>query len=276
MPDPLTRRDLLATASIGLSAALAFPARVLGAPTNTDDSNLSPAALAAFPAQDPSLVRAIVGASHGNVDRVKELLHAQPRLANAAWDWGFGDWETALGAASHTGNRQIAAMLIESGARPDLFTHAMLGHLEIVRATIAASPGIERTRGPHGITLLNHAKAGGPGAASVVEFLATMPGADESPVDLPLADDLKQIYSGTYRFGKGTLDLLEVGEPKAGSPYSIRRSGGDPRRLFHLGEHAFHPAGAHDTRLLFLVQDGRADRLTITSPAMLCNAERIR
>jgi hypothetical protein len=35
------------------------------------------------------------------------------QLARAAWDWGFGDWETALGAASHMGSRPI---------RPDQFT----------------------------------------------------------------------------------------------------------------------------------------------------------
>jgi hypothetical protein len=52
----------------------------------------------------------MVGASHGNLARVNELVLAHPALANAAWDWGFGDWETAIGAASHVGNKQIAAV----------------------------------------------------------------------------------------------------------------------------------------------------------------------
>jgi hypothetical protein len=53
------------------------------------------------PRLDPELVREFVGKAHGDLGRVRELLQAQPRLVNAAWDWGGGDWETALGAAAH-------------------------------------------------------------------------------------------------------------------------------------------------------------------------------
>ena len=45
-----------------------------------------------------------VTVSHGNSARANELLTLHPTLANAAWDWGFCDWETALGAASRMGN----------------------------------------------------------------------------------------------------------------------------------------------------------------------------
>src|SRR3954465_14691064 len=88
---------------------------------------------ASFPAHDPNLVRDMVGVSHGNVDRVRELLAGKPALANAAWDWGYGDWESALGAASHVGNREIAGMLLAAGARPSIFSAAMLGHVEVVK-----------------------------------------------------------------------------------------------------------------------------------------------
>jgi hypothetical protein len=47
------------------------------------------------------------------------------QCVRAAWDWGFGDWEDALGACSHTGNREIAGYLIER-ARPTIFSAAML------------------------------------------------------------------------------------------------------------------------------------------------------
>jgi len=60
----------------------------------------------------------------------------------AVWDWGFGDWESALGAASHVGNREIAEYLIAHGARPSLFSATMLGHLDVVKAFIAAQPGV--------------------------------------------------------------------------------------------------------------------------------------
>src|SRR5262245_47027 len=83
-----------------------------------------------FPSHDSALVRDFVGASHGNVARVKELLQGRPALAKSAWDWGYGDWETALGAASHVGNREIAELLIATGAPVTIFSAAMLGQLQ--------------------------------------------------------------------------------------------------------------------------------------------------
>ena len=109
-----------------------------------------PTVLESFPRQDPSIAREIVGASHNNLGRVKELVSARPALARASWDWGYGDWETALGAASHVGNKEIAAVLLAAGAHPTIFSGAMLGQLEAVKAFVTASPGIQRTRGPHG------------------------------------------------------------------------------------------------------------------------------
>jgi hypothetical protein len=126
------------------------------------------------PRLDPDLVRDFVGSAHGDLARVRDLLDGQPALINAAWDWGAGDWETGLGAAAHMGRRDIALHLLARGARMDIFAAAMLGHLEIVRATIAAIPEALTWRGPHGIPLLKHAEAGGAAAASVLDFLTTL------------------------------------------------------------------------------------------------------
>ncbi len=93
------------------------------------------------PALEPMLARDFVANAHGDLERVKALLAEQPKLVNAAWDWGGGDWETGLGAASHVGRRDIAEYLLEQGARLDLFAATMLGKLEIVRATLEAFPG---------------------------------------------------------------------------------------------------------------------------------------
>ena len=113
----------------------------------------------AFPAQEPDLVREIVGVSHSNLARVKELVSAHPALARASWDWGFGDWETAIDAASHVGNRPIADYLIANGARPTIFTAVMMGQLALVKGWIEAMPGLQRMRGPHGLTMVAHARA---------------------------------------------------------------------------------------------------------------------
>ncbi len=73
----------------------------------------------------PELAHEIVSVSHFDVDRVRELLSDDRSLCLASWDWGFGDWESALGAASHMGRHDIAQLLIDHGARPNLFTLAM-------------------------------------------------------------------------------------------------------------------------------------------------------
>ncbi|HEY2621564.1 MAG TPA: hypothetical protein VGI78_29800 [Acetobacteraceae bacterium] len=123
---------------------------------------------------DPDLVEDFVNNAHGNLDRVRDLLDRHATIVNAAWDWGGGDWETGLGAAAHMGRRDIAQHLLEHGARMDIFAAAMLGHLDVVRATIQAFPQASRWRGPHGITLLKHAEAGGAAAAPVADYLRSL------------------------------------------------------------------------------------------------------
>ena len=122
-------------------------------------------------ALDRELVQEFVLKAHSDLDRVKALLDQEPKLVNASWDWGGGDWETGLGAAAHMGRRDIALALLARGARLDVFAAAMLGKLEIVQAVLATFPDALHVRGAHGIPLLQHAKAGGAEAAPVVAFL---------------------------------------------------------------------------------------------------------
>lgn len=126
------------------------------------------------PALESKLVQEFVGNAHGDLNRVQELLTQEPALINAAWDWGGGDFETALGAAAHMGRSDIANFLLEHGARLDVFAAAMLGKLEIVRAALTAYPNALHTPGPHGIPLIAHAQAGGEGAAAVLEYLQSL------------------------------------------------------------------------------------------------------
>jgi hypothetical protein len=124
---------------------------------------------------EAGLVEEFVGNAHGNLSRVQELLEQTPALINAAWDWGGGDWETALGAAAHMGRRDIAEFLLERGARLDLFAAAMLGRLDVVETVLNAYPAMAHAPGPHGIPLLRHAIAGGEAAEAVVEYLQSLP-----------------------------------------------------------------------------------------------------
>jgi hypothetical protein len=124
------------------------------------------------PQIDPIVVKDYVLNAHGDLARVEQLIAQEPRLVNAVWDWGGGDWESGLGAASHTGRKEIARFLLAHGARIDLFAATMLDQLEIVQATLQAFPDALHVPGPHGIPLLAHAKIGN--ADSVVTYIEAL------------------------------------------------------------------------------------------------------
>src|SRR4026208_2442303 len=123
------------------------------------------------PQFDRARVKRFVIAGHGNLPAVKAMLAEEPGLINGAIDWGNGDFETALGGASHMGRPDIAEYLLEHNARMDIFAATMLGKLDIVKAAVAAYPNIVHVPGPHGIPLIVHAEKGGEQARAVLEFL---------------------------------------------------------------------------------------------------------
>lgn len=268
----LTRRRLLCAVPAGLAAGVAGATPAL---IQYDEAARVENVPDSFPSQDPKLVRETVGASHSKLDRVRELLALSPALAKAAWDWGFGDWETALGAASHTGNRQIAALLMEHGARPDLFTFAMLGQLDVVKALVAANPGVQRLHGPHGITLLQHARAGGEESASVVEYLTSLGDADVRQVNVELSAEWANRYIGEYSLGPRAQDRLVVAAGRR-ADLTIRRGSADsPRNLLHKGEHSFHPTGAPRVIIRFDATETRVSGLRVIDAGVERVAKRI-
>mgnify|MGYP000608831307 CR=1 FL=1 len=154
-----------------------------------------------FPREDSKLAYEVVRVSHFDEKKVRELVDAHPSLANACWDWGFGDWETPLGAAAHTGRRPIAEYLLNKGARLDIFAATMLGMTDAVKAMVAAQPGVQKTSGPHGISLLAHAKAGGPQAAAVFAYLETLGDAGNGPKTASVSDERRKMTVGKYEIG---------------------------------------------------------------------------
>lgn len=221
--------------------------------------------------QSPTLVREVVGASHGKMARLKELVDAQPSLSKAAWDWGFGDWESALGAASHVGNREIAEYLISKGAVPTIFSATMLGQVEVVKAMVTASPGIQRISGPHSISLLDHAKNGGAAAKPVLEFLESLGDAGVPPRPAISIEEMKELV-GSYEFGSGPTERIEIA--LAGKGLSFMRKGTDARGLIYKGEQVFHPAGSSAVQVRF-VKSGGGLTLTVHSPELVLTARKL-
>jgi len=266
--DSINRRQFVAIVpGIGLASALSGLAK--GADRETTD-----AVWPEFPHQRPEWVREMVGVCHRDVDRARELLDQHPALVNATWDWGFGDWETALGAAAHTGRRNIAELLLERGARLDIFAAAMLGQTDTVKAMIAGAPGIQRNPGPHGITLLAHARAGDDAAKETLAYLESLGDADFKPKTEPLTDEQKQVYVGRFRSPALGDGALEISINKNGD-LTIGVNGQSPSVLRYAGDHAFFPAGAPAVRIRFTHTGSGLHSLAVVDHVPVITAARI-
>src|SRR5438094_838140 len=135
-----SRRDFLVRSSIASSGLLIVPVLSI---SQQQQGQQKPPALKA------EVVKDFVIKGHSDFPGVKTLLEEEPGLLNACWDWGGGDFETALEGAGHMGNKQIATYLISKGARMNIFVATMLGKLEIVKAILVAFPDLIHSKGPH-------------------------------------------------------------------------------------------------------------------------------
>jgi hypothetical protein len=268
----LSRRSFFSVTSA--FSALGFGALATAAWAQALPAPYAIPAADAFPQQDPALVKDAVGASHGNFARIRELVERQPAMAGASIDWGFGDWETCIDAAAHVGNKPIAEFLLAHGARPTIFSAAMMGQLDVVKAVIAARPGIQRNYGPHAITLMAHAKAGGADAAAVVQYLAALGDADQPLPMQPLAPNERDALTGLYVYGPGPRDrfVIDVQQDRLG----IDRPGGPARRfLMHTGNLVFFPSGVPTAKIAFATARGKVTQLTLADPNVMVTARRI-
>jgi hypothetical protein len=226
-----------------------------------------------YPAIALEVTSEIVGVSHFDLPKLKTLVDARPELAKAVWDWGFGDWESAIAAASHVGRKDIIDYLMSRGAVPTIFTFAVLGEYQVVRAMISARPGIQRNFGPHGITLLQHARTGlstdgadRSGAQKLVDYLQELGDAD-GPQYLELADVEKEKFLGDYRYGDGAEDgfTIRLNMRKMIALGRLGKSGGT---LWRIGENEFTYQGAPSVTVRFLLEQGKVVSLNLREPGL--------
>lgn len=114
---------------------------------------------------DPETIRDVVLNSHGNFDRVRELIEADPSLVNVNAPWE----ETPVQAATHMGNARITEWLIDRGAPVDIFTAAMLGRTDDVARMLDENPALVDTPGVHGMPIMYFPAASG--RVDVLELL---------------------------------------------------------------------------------------------------------
>ncbi len=278
------RRRFIKSSAFGLIGITAFGYTSAHATSYKGTGTIGEPLFYRYPSMNDNMVSSIVGASHGNFDKVKELVTKRPELAGAAWDWGFGDWETALGAASHVGRRDIAEFLISNGARPDIFTYTMMGMLKSVQEIIETVPGIQSHTGPHGITLLQHAKnrledkamseTDEANVNKVISYLESLGNADARPKNLEASEEEKKKYLGEYRFGDGESEILIVDLHRLGF-LQVGRKGSFPRKMNKVDDNIFSPAGAASVKIIFKMKDDKAVSLSVHEPEPLVTAVRV-
>lgn len=190
MPEPIDRRTLAtafaASVVLGSEGLSAEPPEVAPPPKPKPVGPVeaaferdypAPAGFApkwAKPQINRLLIQDFVIYAHMDVQMTSKLLDKEPMLVNAVMDWGAGDWESGLGAAAHMGNRDMAMMLLERGARMDIFAATMLGQLDAVRAFLTLQPKLIDARGPHGFNLHFHAQLAGDKAGVMLAYLQSV------------------------------------------------------------------------------------------------------
>lgn len=237
-----------------------------------------------YPSIDDEIVNEVVGKSHFDLDRVKELVDKRTELARATWDWSFGDWESAIGAASHVGRRDIVDYLMSKGARPTMFTYAMLGGYNIVKSMIEMTPGIQKLQGPHGISLLQHAEVGLRmkdkmtsqqilNSEKLIDYLQMLGDADGETYE-KLDEDQMPKYLGDYRYGDGENEgfSVKVNMRKMLSLGKLGKFGGG---LYPVGNNKFLYNGISSVYITFQVEDGIVKSLTINEPDLTLVAKKV-
>lgn len=141
------------------------------------------------------LIDEFVGASHGDLDRVKELLTEHPALLHGRARWQ----ETPLGAAAHVGQEEVAGFLLARGSPLDVCTAAMLGQRDDVAAFLASDPAQANASGAHGLSVLYHASVRG--RREIAEMLVAR------GADVNAGDGGNTALHGAATFGR--LEMVE-------------------------------------------------------------------
>ncbi|MEQ8907946.1 MAG: hypothetical protein RIC95_02025 [Vicingaceae bacterium] len=222
-----------------------------------------------------------VSFAHFQHDKLKRMLQKRSELAKATWDWGFGDFESAIEAASHVARFDIIDLLLAHGARPNLFTYCTLGNFELVKSVLHFSPELSKTRGPHGISLLQHAKNGQLHRGSnkekeayrpLIAFLTKIEG--EEPSEVELSSEQKEPYLGNYRYGNSDFQSFSVKQNLKGK-LTFGKVGTFGGALTYLGNDRFIYSGAPQVKLHFIKEKQHVKALILKDAGLTVRAEKV-
>lgn len=178
MSDTYTRRALLAVGAGALATHVTSASPFQDSPKEAAFSRDYPEPDFKPSWKKPQLNRTMlqdfVIYAHSDIEMTQKLLDREPMLINGYIDWGGGDWESALGGASHMGRHDIVKVLLARGARIDIFCAAMMGQLDAVKAFLTLEPKLIDVRGPHGFSLHFHGQLAGKNADKMVDYLQSV------------------------------------------------------------------------------------------------------
>ena len=170
------------------------------------------------------------------------------------------------------------------GAKPTLFTFAMMGAYDVVKSIIEFSPGIQRHTGPHGISLLSHAMAGNrmkdqmdkkgqDDLKRLQDYLIALGDADGETY-LSVSPEEQKKYLGDYKYGDGELEGFTVSLDMRNllSLGPIKGFGG---AIYRIGDHQFTYNGSPSVKIDFEVTNNTVRSLTITDPDLTLRAIKI-
>jgi hypothetical protein len=163
----MNRKFFLRQVAAGTAAFVVLNNRLFGQTVQTLPMNQ----IQDVPPLPLDLVKEFVIAGHGNFPKVQAMVKETPNLIFTKFDWGNGDYEAAIEGAGHVGDKEIANFLIDQGSRVTLYILTMLGRTELVKPILDAYPRLINAKGPHGFTLLHHAKMGGKDGEELYVYL---------------------------------------------------------------------------------------------------------
>ncbi len=100
---------------------------------------------------------------------------------------GGGDFETALGGASHVGYIELVNYLVENGTQMNLLTFCLLGKTDMVKSMLASYPALLIMKGPRGFSPLDYPIQGEANALEIKKYLESL-GAVETKFKMPFHD----------------------------------------------------------------------------------------
>lgn len=172
---------------------------------------------------------------------------------------------------------------MSKGARPDIFTYAMLGEYDVIKGMIDATPGVQTIAGPHGIGLLTHCEIGLRSKditaadkaknEKLIAYLKELGNADGPQYD-KLDEAVLENYTGDYMYGEGPNDGFSI-KINMRKMIALGRLGKFGGGLYPLGNNRFVYNGTPSVEISFEMVEGKAISLTVHEPDLTLKATKI-